>query len=188
MTRRISRAAIALALLSDTTTADAQVRVRRDGGQPAAVAGRIRESLPPTDPRSTATLKFVPRVLEVRQFPFPLHVGLGWASFGYVPLWSWHGVTPPQAVPAILIPRPEGGPIGGVQLDIEPRRAQVYVDGAYAGVISDFSGYYQHLDLVAGPHLIMIVAPHYEALIIQVMVSPGRTMTYRGTLTHGYGR
>jgi hypothetical protein len=87
-----------------------------------------------------------------------------------------------------LVPPPEGAPTGGVQLDIEPRRAQVYVDGAYVGVVSAFSGYYQHLDLVAGPHLVTIVAPNYEPLIIHVMVSPGRTMTYRGTLTRAYGR
>lgn len=199
MTRRIRAAVIASALLADTTTAGAQMRLGRDGGQAAPVAGRIRESPstrstadraenPPTDARSTATLKFVPGVPDVRQFPFPLHMGLGWASFGYVPLWSLNGVTPLQAVPAVLVPPHEGAPIGGVQLDIEPRRAQVYVDGAYVGVVSDFSGYYQHLDLVAGPHLVTIVAPNCEPLIIHVMVSPGHTLTYRGTLTGVYGR
>jgi hypothetical protein len=29
-------------------------------------------------------------------------------------------------------------PIGGVQLDLEPRRAQVFVDGAYAGIVDDW--------------------------------------------------
>lgn len=201
MTCRISAAAIALALLANATTAVAQVRLRRDGGQPAPVAGRIRESPPtrstadraerphsPVDPRSPATLKVVPHVLDVRQFPFPLHVGLGWASFGYVPLWSWNGVTPLPAVPAILVPPPEGALRGGVQLDIEPRRAQVYVDGTHVGVVSDFSGYYRHLDLVAGPHVIAIVAPDYEPLIIEVTVAPNRTLTHRRTLTRAYGR
>ncbi len=36
-------------------------------------------------------------------------------------------------------------PMGGVQLDLEPRRAQVFVDGVYAGVVDDFRGYYGHL-------------------------------------------
>ena len=127
----------------------------------------------------------MPPVVDVRQVPFPLFVGLGWASFGYVPLWSFGDVPPLQDVPAAL--PPEGAPIGGVQLDIEPRRAQVYIDGAYVGVVSEFSGYYEHLDLVAGPHLVTIIAPNYEPLIIQVMVSPGHTLTYRGTLTRAYG-
>jgi len=200
MTCRISAAALALALLADTDLAGAQVRIRPDGSQSAPVAGRIRNAPstrstadraenahPPTDAPSKATLKFVPRVLGASQFPFPLYWGLGWGSFGYVPLWSSDG-APLQAVPAALVPPLEGAPIGGVQLDIDPRRAQVYVDGAYVGVVSEFSGYYQHLDLVAGPHLVTIVAPSYEPLVIQVMVSPGHTLTYRGTLARANER
>ena len=201
MPRRISAAAIALALLANSSSALGQVRLRREGGHPTPVAGRIRESPStrstadraenphlPTDTRSRATLKFVPRVLHGHQLLWPLHVGLGWASFGYVPLWSLNGETPRQTVPAVSVPPLEGGPTGGVQLDMEPRRAQVYVDGAYVGLVSDFSGYYQHLDLVAGPHVLVIVAPDYEPLIIEVTVSPGRTITHRGTLTRAYGR
>jgi hypothetical protein len=114
-------------------------------------------------------------------------MGLGWASFGYVPLWASNGLTPLQTA-AAAVPLSEGAPMGGVQLDIEPRGAHVYVDSAYMGLISDFSGYYHHLELAAGPHLITIVAPDYEPLIIGVIVSPGRTMTHRGTLTPAYGR
>ena len=203
MTIRTSGAAIAVVLLVATGPAGAQVRIGRDGGQPAPIVGGIRESPstrstavpaetlhPPIDARLTATLKFVPRGLDADHIPFQLRVGFGWGSFGYVPLWWWNAGMPPQAyaVPAVPVPLPEGAPIGGVQLDIEPRRAQVYVDGAYVGVVSDFSGYFQHLDLVAGPHLITIVAPDYEPLIIEVTVSPGRTITHRGTLTRAYGR
>lgn len=200
MPRRISAAAIALVLLAHASTAATQVRIRHDGGQPAPI-GRIRESPsarstgsraenpePPTVAGSTATLKFVPRTFEIRQFPFPLNVGSGWAAFDSAPFGLWNGVTPRQAFPAVLVPPPEGAPSGGVQLDIEPRGAEVYVEGAYVGRVSEFSGYYHHLDLVAGPHLIMIVAPTYEPLIIEVMVSPGRTVTHRGTLTRMYGR
>lgn len=57
------------------------------------------------------------------------------------------------------------------------------VDGAYAGLVRDFTGYYHHLDLVAGSHLIAIVTPDYQPLIVDVVVSPGHTTTYRGALT-----
>jgi hypothetical protein len=50
-------------------------------------------------------------------------------------------------------------------------------------VVDDFRGYYQHLEIGAGSHVIEIVAPDYEPLIIRVTVSPGRTTTYRGSLT-----
>jgi hypothetical protein len=57
-----------------------------------------------------------------------------------------------------------------------------------ACVIREFSGYYKHLELAAGPHLVTIIAPNYEPLTIPVLVSPGHTLTYRGTLTRAHGR
>jgi hypothetical protein len=74
------------------------------------------------------------------------------------------------------------GPTGGVQLDVQPWRARVYVDGVYVGRVDDFKGYYQHLDVLAGPHQIVIVEPGYLPLVFDVVVVPGRTLTYRGTL------
>jgi hypothetical protein len=77
---------------------------------------------------------------------------------------------------------PSNVAIGGVQLDVQPWRAQVYVDDAYVGLVDDFKGYYRHLEISAGPHVIMIVMPDYEPLIVDTLVSPGQVTTYRGTL------
>ena len=88
----------------------------------------------------------------------------------------------------VWIPSLEGAPTGGVQLDVDQRSAQVYVDGKPAGLVGEFSGYYKHLELVAGPHFVTIVAHNYEPLTIAVLVSPGQTLTFRGTLTRAYGR
>jgi len=73
-------------------------------------------------------------------------------------------------------------PTGGVQLDLEPRRAQVFVDGEYAGVVEDFSGYYHHLMLTAGVHRIEVLMSGYLPLIIEATVAPDRTITYRQSL------
>jgi hypothetical protein len=73
-------------------------------------------------------------------------------------------------------------PIGGVQLDLEPRRAQVFVDGAYAGLVDDFSGYYQHLSLPSGFHRIEVLTDGYVPLIFDVAVVPARVITYRQSL------
>ena len=83
---------------------------------------------------------------------------------------------------------PGTGPPGGVQLDVDPRRALVYVDGLLAGLVEDFSGYYHHLDAAAGPHVIAMFAADYEPLVIEVLVTPGQTTTYRGSLNRAYGR
>jgi hypothetical protein len=74
-------------------------------------------------------------------------------------------------------------PLGGLQLDVEPRRAFVYVDGRHAGTVDSFSGYYRHLELAAGPHIIELLADGYEPLSAEVLVTPGRTTTYRGSLS-----
>jgi hypothetical protein len=73
-------------------------------------------------------------------------------------------------------------PMGGVQLALEPRRAQVFVDGVYAGLVDDFAGYYRHLALPAGDHLIEVFASGYLPLIFGVTVVPDRTITYRQSL------
>jgi hypothetical protein len=78
--------------------------------------------------------------------------------------------------------------IGGLQVDVEPRRALVYVDGWYVGLVDEFSGYYHHLDIDAGWHTLEILAPDYEPLIVDVTVVPHRTTTFRGSLNRAPGR
>jgi len=81
----------------------------------------------------------------------------------------------PQQQPAVA-------PVGGLQLDIEPRQAQVFVDGEYKGLVDDFRGYYHHLELRAGLHRVEVFAPRRWPLILDVMIVPDRTTTYRMTL------
>ena len=107
--------------------------------------------------------------------PAPLPIFLPvWPQWGVVLLPETTTVSPPHIV--------EGGPTGGVQLDVLPWRAQVFVDGVLAGLVEEFRGYYQHLELPAGAHRIAIVATGYEPHVIDVVVVPGKTLTYRATL------
>jgi hypothetical protein len=106
-----------------------------------------------------------------------------WGAWLPVPLYTGY------SEPGLYEPPPlEGAPIGGVQLDIDPRRAQVFVDGTYAGLVEEFSGYFHHLELPAGPHDISVVASGYEPLSFHVLVSPGATLTQRASLSRAYGR
>jgi hypothetical protein len=96
-------------------------------------------------------------------------------------VWGWG--TMPLYYDTVVAPLAlDGGPTGGVQLDVQPWRASVYVDGVHAGRVDDFKGYYQNLQVGAGPHQIMIIEPGYQPLVINAIVVPGRTSTYRGTL------
>jgi hypothetical protein len=104
---------------------------------------------------------------------------LGW--------WPWYPAVPVGPAGSDLaagaIP-PDAGPAGGLQIDVQPGRAQVFVDGTYEGRAEDFRGYYQHLTLSPGLHVIAIVADDYDPIVLEILVSPGQTTTYRGTLTY----
>jgi len=100
-----------------------------------------------------------------------------------VPIWlPWGIVTLPQPILLAAPPAIEGAPTGGVQLDVQPWSADVFVDGALAGRVEQFRGYYQHLVLPGGPHIISIVADGYEPLVFAVTVVPGKTITHRAAL------
>jgi len=118
---------------------------------------------------------------------FPIHAGLAWGSLGFDTLWPWYTLPPSGTYQRALPPR-EGTPVGGLQLDVDPRRAQVYVDGSFVGLVDEFSGYFHHLDLPAGSHLIEIFESGFQPLILEMVVPPGRTTTYRGWLTRVPGR
>jgi hypothetical protein len=71
---------------------------------------------------------------------------------------------------------------GAVRIVDAPRDAQVFVDGYYAGVVDDYDGVFQHLNLEAGSHHLEIELPGYPPIAFDVLVEPGRTITYRANI------
>jgi hypothetical protein len=66
---------------------------------------------------------------------------------------------------------------GGVRIQGAVRDAEVYVDGYYAGIVDDFDGPFQRLELEGGAHSIEIRAPGFPPLTYDVNVQPGQTVT-----------
>ncbi len=75
-----------------------------------------------------------------------------------------------------------GYDVGQLRLQVSPRHAEVYVDGYYAGVVDDYDGIAQSLTLESGPYRVELVAPGYEPLEVNVRITPGNKVTYRGEL------
>jgi hypothetical protein len=75
-----------------------------------------------------------------------------------------------------------GSPTGELRLRVEPKHAEVWVDGYFAGHVDDYDGIVQSLTLEDGPYRIEIVAPGYAPLAFDVRIIPGRKITYRGEL------
>lgn len=107
-------------------------------------------------------------------YPYYRYYPYGYSSYGY-------GYGPygyPLPPPGYVSMRP-GVPYGGVRIQGAPRDAQVFADGYYVGIVDDFDGVFQHLNLEAGPHQIEVRLPGQAPVAFDVNVQPGQTITFR---------
>ena len=65
---------------------------------------------------------------------------------------------------------------------MKPGDAQVYVDGYFSGLVDDFDGMFQKLNLEVGVHHIEVRADGYETLALDVRIEFDQTVTYKGEL------
>lgn len=68
---------------------------------------------------------------------------------------------------------------GSVRITDAPPDAEVYVDGYYAGVVDDFDGVFQRLNLTPGPHRVEIRPAGSAPRTFDVSVQAGRTLRFR---------
>ena len=83
--------------------------------------------------------------------------------------------------PAYYDPAP-GAIYGGLRITDAPREAQVFADGSYVGIVDDFDGASEHLNLEPGQHRIEIHAPGLTPITFDVVVQAGRTITLRAEI------
>lgn len=122
-----------------------------------------------------------------RGLGFDLHAG--WAPgfsrfsrfgpYGYDPFaygYGGYGYGYPAAYQD-LVPS-----YGSVRITDVPRKADVYVDGYYVGVVDDFDGTFQRLKLEPGTHGIEVRVSGAKSRTFEVTVQRGRTVTLYGEL------
>ena len=115
-----------------------------------------------------------------------VNVGIGW-SHGYRPFWGG-SFYPSRFGPYgySQYPAPYGygyAPItGSIRLDATPKQAEVFVDGYRAGVVDDFDGVFQRLNLKAGQHDIALYLAGYRTVTQHVYVNPGSEQRIRLTM------
>ena len=119
-----------------------------------------------------------PRIVTVVPYrPYVYHpsfsLGVFYGAGGSYP----YGYTPRGYYDPI-----PGRPYGGLRITGAPRDAQVFADGYYVGIVNDFDGVFQHVNLEAGPHHIEIQEPGYDPIAFDVVVQPGQTITYRADI------
>jgi len=178
---------------------DADAQSRRGGGGSRGPSGghAVQRGAPiRVAPRIIGSRGVVGRPFLVsrpfRSFYYPYRPGFSLAfygGFGFGYPYGYYGYPYgyygyPYAYGAYGYPYPAYGGYGygraayegGVRIEDAPRDAQVFVDGYYAGVVDDFDGVFQRLDMQPGAHQVEIRIPGRPPLQYDVNVQPGQTL------------
>lgn len=78
-----------------------------------------------------------------------------------------------------------GNQVGSVRVIVEPSETRVYVDGYYAGVVDDFDGIFQRLNLSPGRHEISLRLDGHRTQNFKVYVPYDQTIKIRHDMVPG---
>ncbi len=103
-------------------------------------------------------------------------VGGYFGPYGYYP-WAMY---PYWGYP----PYPYGwaNATASVRVEVQPKTAQVYVDGHMAGIVDRYDGFFQSLPVEPGPHDITVYQPGFHSITQRLYLSPGSTYHIKGAL------
>jgi len=100
----------------------------------------------------------------------------------YLGFAQWY----PYPYPMIGFPPAPGFIVGdhfsSVRIQVPQREALVYVDGYAAGIVDDFDGVFQRLQLVPGHHEIVVYLQGHRILRQNLYLNPRSTHTIKHTL------
>ena len=105
--------------------------------------------------------------------PYAFSFYAGWYPFhapypfyGPYPYPAYYGVTP----------------WASARLEVKPRHAQVYVDGYYVGIVDQFDGVFQRLDLPTGEHELAIYLPGHRTYTQRTLFRPSTGYHFKAIL------
>jgi hypothetical protein len=116
-------------------------------------------------------------------YGFPYYYGSPYYSLGfgyYSPYYysGFYGYAPSYYARTGYEP-------GSLRLIVEPREARVYVDGYYAGVVDDFDGIFQRLNLSPGRHDISLRLDGFRTQNFKVYVPYDHTIKIHHKMVPG---
>jgi len=76
---------------------------------------------------------------------------------------------------------------GSLRLLVEPKEARVYVDGYYAGIVDDFDGLFQRLNISPGRHDLTIKLEGFRTYRVRVYVPLDQTVKIHYRMVPGSG-
>src|SRR5262245_55542356 len=120
------------------------------------------------------------------------------AAYPYPYPYPYAAAAPPPAAayppPAAAYPpsnsgvavQPGATSSAGLSFEITPADADIYVDGAYVGRVSDFGPQSQPLGLAPGRHRIEIRRSGYQMMSFDTDAIAGEVIPYQGTMQPGH--
>jgi hypothetical protein len=69
-----------------------------------------------------------------------------------------------------------------LRLQVNPREAEVFIDGYYAGTVDDFDGTFQRLHVEPGDHDLEVFMPGHRSYQQKVYLQPGKTFNVKHTM------
>jgi hypothetical protein len=100
--------------------------------------------------------------------------------WGWYPGWypGWYSMYPAYGG----YPGYWYGRYASARIQVTPKQAEVYVDGYYAGIVDDFDGVFQRLDVPPGQHEIELYLDGYKTFHQKVLFRAGETLKLRAAL------
>jgi len=105
----------------------------------------------------------------------------------YAPFWAdpWYGFGYQWGYPPIY-PYPHYGrylaPEASLKFEVKPNKAEVYIDGYYAGIVDDFDGPFQRLHVQPGEHEIELYLEGYRTVRQRAFLSVDNTFKVKYTM------
>ncbi len=69
-----------------------------------------------------------------------------------------------------------------VKVQVEPKQAQVYVDGNFAGIVDQYDGFFQSLQVEPGGHDITVYLDGFRSIVQHLYLSPGASYRIKGVM------
>ncbi len=105
--------------------------------------------------------------------------GYGYPIYGYPYFYSpfWWGYGPywggyPGGYSYPYYPYPYYYPGAQVRIQVQPRQAEVYLDGYLVGTVDNFDGTFQRLDVPLGEHNVILYSPGYRTISQRMLFRP----------------
>jgi hypothetical protein len=114
-----------------------------------------------------------------------VHFGHGYYS-PYRPYWGYgYGWGP---YPGYYVSGRGGESPGAFDLNIKPKKAEVYLDGAYVGTAGKMDGYPSYLWVNRGEHELIFYLPGFETVVRRVTAIPGGVIDLSFEMIEGESR